>query len=133
MTTADRHPAILTPPATSSPAPPDPGVRQGGTGPWFRVGMGAAGVLILAVVFAGVTGWQGRHEVTVVAPDPVASAAAAVTWSHYLPGFREQLAADSCTDLDEAYRAARLVDGPVDSHPVEAYIAALAVAKGCVL
>jgi hypothetical protein len=74
------------------------------------------------------------REVTVVAPaDRVAAAAAAVPWSLYLPGFREQLAADSCTDLDEAYRAAQLVDGPVDSRPVEAYIAALAVSKGCVL
>jgi hypothetical protein len=117
VTTVDHTPTVPAAPRRASSVP--------------RGVVGLTAVILLAAIFAVVTGWQGRHEVTT--PDPVASAAAAVTWSHYLPGFREQLAADSCTDLDEAYRAAQFVDGPVDSRPVEAYIAALAVSKGCVL
>jgi hypothetical protein len=120
VTTVDHTPTVPAAPRRASSVP--------------RGVVGLTAVILLAALFAVVTGLQGRHEVTVVAPaDRVAAAAAAVPWSLYLPGFREQLAADSCTDLDEAYRAAQLVDGPVDSRPVEAYIAALAVSKGCVL
>lgn len=118
----------------TQPTQPEPRRRPGRR----RNVIGAAAVVVAAVIFAVVTGWIGRSEVTQV-PAPSAqrgaidAAAARVNWSQYRAGFRSELEADDCRQLETAYVAAGATEGLVDAAPLADYIVVLASAKRCVV